>query len=187
MDIISLINEYKKIDFNNQKNGQSRRNTDKYINFTIIYLVFLSFIYYFLSENTIIINISVSIVFILFLTSRFREKTLLNYSKKHDRMTYIEMTLQDKIFSDDLNKIFDSNDSEILYTTYNGNKDSLIIKRDIVLYEGIPCKSILSAIKKHYLNKDKETKKLTEQEIENVLKAEGTPLGKMLTFIDEIK
>lgn len=187
MDITALINEYKKIDFNNKKNGRVRRNIDKYINFLIIYLFILSVLYYCILQNTIIMNISASIVFFLFLTSGLRKKALLSYAKKNDRMTYIEMYLKNKIFSDNLNNIFNSKDSEILYMGYNGNKNSSDIKRDIILNEGIPCRLILSGIKKYYLEKDEESKKLAEQEIENVLKAEGTPLGKMLTFIDELK
>lgn len=191
MNITSLINEYKKINFNNPKNGNSKKIFFNGVIFFISCLYTVYFMNFFLSPDQEIFNhivFTLTVLFLFLLSIPIIKKILITYAKKHDRMTYIELFLNDKIFTGVLTDIINKSESKILYIGEYGMPLELYdIRKNIILNEGIHCKHILYGIKKHFTEHHKEQQQKEFQEVRDVLKKEETPLGKMFDFVDKIE
>lgn len=183
MNIVKLINEYKKLDL-----VILNRNIDKIYIATLcsnaIFCLLCSFIFKILPLNVLTFTLySIASFLLSFLL--FRKISLL--FSTFDRQSYIEASLDNVKYNDDLNLIFSESDMKDIVEACGGNDR---IKTELALNDGeLSCSTILNVIRnsQNYRNKKNNEAKLTEtKEIEEVLKKEKTAMGKQLEFLDKI-
>lgn len=213
MNTIQLINEYKKIDFEDK--------FDASIFYKILYgcFVFISFIASMVLAATLLNIPTIKSMFVvdskfsnllvllwLFGSTYFIHCILNKYlkipslifrlaTKSKFRQVYIEHVLRNEIYQHPLKMLIDKPGFELSLIQKSSDVDLLtdIIKEN----DGMPCSLILGYIRSHHIigkyNKEMAIKRnqeiqkqIADEEIKKVMQQEKTYTGKMFDFVDKL-
>lgn len=187
MDILKLINEYKKIEI--------KENDDPYLFYVILTTILLTSVIMLLSlfslsflPITYIGNIMFPIltIFVIFFDIPKLTYQVLTY--KTCRKLYIESKLKKSIYIGPLANVLE-------VSVITSPKGTMIkyLREQIIANKGLPCCIILNHIKKHKIFEAKRIKDLKKKhqeeekiEINSMLIKENTITGKNLQFLNEI-
>lgn len=178
MEIVKLINEYKKIDIENM-DFFDRKKLSIYTSITGFIFSFI-IVSFFIPIDPILKLGLIFLVIFTILSNDIEQKIYRSYTKKYNRALYIKSILNNEIYTGSLSHI---SDRSLLVEDSKGEE----LKQEIILNNGLKCSTILRLIHKFKKINTMIKEEKEQNELEELMIREKTPTGKILDFINNLE